>query len=290
MRNKSTWVNSFATLIALLILVGFSLISASIFATFTKTPLNPDWWLTWGIGQVPPVGTFIILLFYKDGKNIADEEYQNKEKFIRDAVKLADSSLNVFINEYNLKNKTIAYVNKIRRKMSRREYAIAWLRASLFYRIKATRKLVQGSITRKEEKIALYRSRISDEYIKENIEFVWFVKYDKITRSMLGSGVNLNRERKAIENITGFYGLSVFKKLIIAGLIQALIASVVVQQIIIGMNGQFWFNLITSMTNIFIQGFLAIRTADKGFESYRLHNQTNRTSILLEYKDWKGSK
>lgn len=287
MRNKQSWIYTFTTILALLILVGFSLISASIYASFTKTPLDANWWLTWGIGQVPPIGTFIVLLFYKDGKNISDEEYQTKEKIIRDAIKEADTTLNEFLNQYNRKTKTKAYIRKIRKKIARREYFIAWVKQTILYRFRKTRKLAERIIQGKEEKILLFKSRITPDYIKENIDFVWFVRYDKITRSMIGTGVNLNRERKTIENVSGFYGRSVVKKLFIAGIIQAVIASIVVQQILIGLNGQFWFNLITGLTNIFVQGFLAVRTADKGFENYRLHNQTNRISILKEYQDWR---
>lgn len=289
MTIKRTWVSNLVVALALLVLASISLVSASVYATFTNTPLNSEWWLMWAIGQVAPIGTFLVVLFYKDDKNTANEEYQDKEKDIRDIVKAAGKSLNDFILRFNRETKKTAYIEKVNKKIMRRTYYNEWLNNSKLYRFKWLRKHIDKSVARREEVIETYKLRLNKEYIEENIDYVWFVRYDKITRSMIGTGVNLNRDRKMVESVGGYYGRSTAKKILLASATQALIASVVIQQIIIGITGQFWFNLVTSLFNILIQGYLANKTANTGFERYKLHNQTNRISILKEYKEWKDN-
>ena len=238
---------------------------------------NSVFWSRWAALAVASFVAYALVILHKDEMNRKNDWYVENMRKIAEKASETGEAFEVYLQQLNLKRRIEWYKRHINDK-------IAALNAKVLqYELKnkPTDKL--------KAQIALYTSRLSDEFIERN-------KYALKTRSKPISSVQVLSETNRGDNgettfrsASAYYSGKSAVKLVLSLVMTAAFSCVVVQNFAVGIDIASVVMTVLTVLSVLISVMSAIMAANGCYKNVYVPNLLFRLKILSDYEGWKAA-
>lgn len=236
---------------------------------------NSVFWSRWAALAIASFVAYALVILHKDEMNRKNEWYVENLQKIADKASETGEQFELYLQQLNIKRRIEWYKRNINDK-------IAALNAKVLqYELKnkPTDKL--------KAQIALYTSRLSDEFIERN-------KYALKTRSKPISSVQVLSETNRGDNgettfrsASAYYSGKSALKLVLSLVMTAAFSCVVVQNFAVGIDIASVVMTVLTVLSVLISVMSAIMAANGCYKNVYVPNLLFRLKILSDYEGWK---
>lgn len=278
---KSTLGNGRGTLALAIIGVALSTASAFMFCLasmgFDFSQLaNSTFWSRWASMFISMLSAYVFVIIHKDESNRLSDWYLEKTSLLLELSISAGINFDEYIEDFNLQRRIAWFKNDINAKITK-----------LGLKIMA-RRLAGKPIEKLENKVAIYRSYLTDDYIEKN-KYALKTKSRPIyaaqvlTESQKGQGSEEN-----FRSAGAYYGGKIIIKVVFSMLMTAGFASVVVQNFMAGVDVASITMTIFTLLSLVISIVSAIFAANGCYKTVYVPNLLFKIKILSGYEGWRN--